>query len=127
MGSGPGSPFDLEPPGCLILEDLQTLHIPTKQETTGYFFLWWLFLFFPDNFEAKGDLKKILRKHRLALFNFGNICFTNKEGISEKKSHIKKHVSQRIDGVVVCMYFYECVFLLAADDCSADIKSINDL
>ena len=42
MGSGPGSPFGLEdkappePPGCLILEDLQTLHIhPHKQETRG--------------------------------------------------------------------------------------------
>ena len=51
MGSGPGSPFGLEdkappePPGCLILEDLQTPHIPYKRETkrfehnTGYFFL----------------------------------------------------------------------------------------
>ena len=40
MGSGPGSPFGLEdkapePPRCLILEDLQTLHIPEKQETNG--------------------------------------------------------------------------------------------
>ena len=51
MGSGPVSPCGLEdkvppePPGYLILEDLQTLHIPHKQETrglehnTGYFFL----------------------------------------------------------------------------------------
>ena len=33
-GSGPGAPFDLkdkapEPPRCLILKDLQTLHIPS--------------------------------------------------------------------------------------------------
>ena len=37
MGSGPWSPFGLEdkapePPGCLILEDLQTLHIPTNKK-----------------------------------------------------------------------------------------------
>ena len=37
MGSGPGSRGQgpPEPPGCLILVDLQTLHITTKQETRG--------------------------------------------------------------------------------------------
>ena len=37
MGSRPGSPFGVEDkapelPGCLILEDLQTLHIPTNKK-----------------------------------------------------------------------------------------------
>ena len=54
MGSELGSAFGLEdksppePPGCLIFEDLQTLHIPHKQETRGLdttqatsFFPWW--------------------------------------------------------------------------------------
>ena len=52
-----------EPPGCLILEELQTPH---KQETRGLetirstsFFPWWLLRFFQE----KGDLKKILRNH----------------------------------------------------------------
>ena len=52
-----------EPPGCLIMEDLQALHIPTKQETRGLdtiqatsFFPWWLLLFIQENFETKGDL-----------------------------------------------------------------------
>ena len=52
-----------DPPGCLILEDLQTLHIPHKQETRGfdtiqatYFFPWWLLLFFQEHFAAKVDL-----------------------------------------------------------------------
>ena len=41
MGSGPGSPFGLEdkappePPGCLTLKDLQTLHIPTNKKLEG--------------------------------------------------------------------------------------------
>ena len=53
----------LKPPGCLILEDLQTLHIPHKQETRGLdtiqatsFFPWWILLFFEELFEATGDL-----------------------------------------------------------------------
>ena len=38
MGSGPGIPFGREdkappePPGCLIWEDLQTLHIPASKK-----------------------------------------------------------------------------------------------
>ena len=46
VGGGPGSPFGLdkapEPSGRLILEDLQTLHIPYRGLGTiqsGYFFL----------------------------------------------------------------------------------------
>ena len=72
-----------EPPECLILEDLQTLHIRTNKKLEiwtqyrlllsflgGYFFLslvatslfpWWLLLFFQEYFEAKGDLYKILK------------------------------------------------------------------
>ena len=73
MCSWPGSPFDLEdkapePPGGLILEDLQTLHIPNKQETrcldtrqATSFFPWWLRLFFQENTETKGVLYKILK------------------------------------------------------------------
>ena len=59
-----------EPPGCLILEDLHSPH-PHKQETTGLdtiqatsFFPWWLLLFFQENFEAQGDLLKILRENK---------------------------------------------------------------
>ena len=47
MGTGLGNPLvwrtkPPEPPGCLNLEDLQTLHIPTNYwfgHNTGYFFL----------------------------------------------------------------------------------------
>ena len=67
MGSGLGSPLGLEdkappePPGCLILEDLQTLHIhPHKQETRGLDTRqaiscspWWLLLFFQENIWGK--------------------------------------------------------------------------
>ena len=52
-----------EPPGCLILEDLQTLHIPANKKLdvwTQYMLL----LFFQENFETKGDLLKILKNHR---------------------------------------------------------------
>ena len=77
MGSGPGSPFDLEdkappePPGCLIWEELQTLHISTKKKLevldtiqATSFFPWWLLLFFQEDFEAKGDLQKFLGKKK---------------------------------------------------------------
>ena len=66
MGSGPWSPFCLKNKAPLNLldvsffDDLQTLHIPPKQETRGLdttqatsLFPWWLLLFFQDNFEAK--------------------------------------------------------------------------
>ena len=67
MGSGPWSPFGLEdnapePPGCLILEDLQTLHIPTNKKlevwTQKRLLLSFLGgeLFFQENFKAKADL-----------------------------------------------------------------------
>ena len=58
-----------EPPGCLILEDLQTLHIPHKQEIRGLdtiqatsFFPWWLLLFFHEIFEENENVsrKKLL-------------------------------------------------------------------
>ena len=57
------------PPGCLIVEDLRTLHIPHKQETRGLdtiqatsFFPWWQLLFFQECFEAKGGiLYKVLK------------------------------------------------------------------
>ena len=44
MGSGPGSPFGLEDPGCLILEDLQTLQIPTNKKRFGHNTVYKLFL-----------------------------------------------------------------------------------
>ena len=54
-----------QPCGCKIVEDLQTLHIPTNKKLevwTQYrlqatsFFPWWLLLFFQENFMAKEDL-----------------------------------------------------------------------
>ena len=75
MGSGPGSPFGPEdksppePPGCLTLEDLQTLHIPNKQETGGLdtiqatsFFPGWLLLFFQNNVLGKERFVKTILK-----------------------------------------------------------------
>ena len=44
-----------EPPGCLILEDLQTLHIPTNKELEVWT-QYRLLLSFLKTFEAKGDL-----------------------------------------------------------------------
>ena len=48
-----------EPPGCLILEGLQTPH-PHKQETRGLdttqatsFFPWWLLLFFKNTLRQR--------------------------------------------------------------------------
>ena len=68
MGSGPGSPFspegkDPEPPVCLILEDLQTLYMPTNKKLEVWTQYRLLFSFFggyfssfKKSFEAKGDL-----------------------------------------------------------------------
>ena len=73
-----GVPFGREDkayPGCLILEVLQTLHIPTNKKTRGLdtiqatsFFPWWLLLFLQEHFEA--ICKKILRNHILLMFLF---------------------------------------------------------
>ena len=47
----------------IIVEDLQTLHIPTNKKLevldtiqATSFFPWWLLLFSQETFEAKGDL-----------------------------------------------------------------------
>ena len=59
---GLGLPNAPEPLRCLILEDLQTFHIPKNKKLevwTQYrlLFPWWLHVlhFFQENFEAKGD------------------------------------------------------------------------
>ena len=81
MGSRPGSPFGLEdksppePPGCLILEDLQTLHIPTNKKLvlTQYrlllSFLGGYFSSFQENFEAKTYLYKILQSGKVLRYH----------------------------------------------------------
>ena len=66
MGSGPEYPFGLEDkastehPACLILGDLQTLHIPTKfGHNTGYFFLSLVATSrLPRTFQGKGRFVK---------------------------------------------------------------------
>ena len=61
-----------EPPGCLILEDLQTLHNPTNKKlevwhghNTGYFFLSFLYSFKTILRQRKICIKKTLRNHML--------------------------------------------------------------
>ena len=59
-----------EPCGCLILEDLQTLHIPTNKKLEVWtqatsFIPWWLLLLFQENVEAKRDLKKKEKKNEI--------------------------------------------------------------
>ena len=60
-----------EPPGCLILDDLQTLHIPTNKKLefwTQYrlllSFLGGYFSSFKNILRQRGICKKILRNHR---------------------------------------------------------------
>ena len=64
----PGSPFGLEdkappePPGCLILEDLQTLHIPTNKKLEVWTQYRLPLSFLGDYFSS---FKKILRQRKI--------------------------------------------------------------
>ena len=84
MGSWPGSPFSLEdkappePPGHLIVEDLQTLHITTNKKNRGLdtiqassFFPWWLLLFFQGEiFFLNPEILKNPEKSQACSINF---------------------------------------------------------
>ena len=74
MGSRPGSPFGLEdkaplePPGCLISEDLQTLHIPTNKKlevwTQYRLFLSFFLGGYFSSFKISWNQEKTLRNYR---------------------------------------------------------------
>ena len=69
MGSWPGSPFRLEdkvpvkPPGRLILDDLQTLQIPTNKKLEEVCTQYWLLLSFPGGYFTSS--KENLRQREL--------------------------------------------------------------
>ena len=77
-----------EPPGCLILEDLQTSPHPHKQETrgfghnTGYFFL--------PSVDTSSLFKKILRQRKIVKKSWNQEKFWEIIGLKYRVSHFER-------------------------------------